>query len=92
MIDFNQNKGFFDVLEDKNKKEKVIFEKAVRENAIPPILGEITEDEIRKRKISIGVQYSGDVVLKWVEQDGKRISPKFSSTYKYIIRDNNDRL
>ena len=50
-----------------------ILEKSLRENAIPPIKGEITKGKIRYRRIRLIVEYDG---TKYLEQRGKRISER----------------
>jgi hypothetical protein len=50
------------------------FEKALRENAEPPITGEITKEEIDARGIRM-IHRGGIPSHSWLEQNGKRISP-----------------
>ena len=57
--------------------EKEIFESALRENAQPPIKGEITAGKIRYRNIKLVRQWNGNECTSWLEQRGERISKKF---------------
>jgi len=65
-----------------SKREDEIFERAVRENAIPKITGEITKGKIRWRGIRMVQQNDLLSSVKWVEQRGKQISPKIVCDYK----------
>lgn len=60
------------------KKEKEIFEKALRENAEPKITGKITTGKVRWRGIKIIQQNEFLKSVKWLEQRGKQISPKIT--------------
>lgn len=58
------------------KKQDQIFEKSLRENAIPKIKGDITKGKLRWRGIRM-VQVNGIMnTEKWLEQRGVQISPK----------------
>ena len=71
------------------KREDEIFERAVRENAIPKITGKITKDKIRWRGIRMVQQNDLLFSVKWIEQRGKQISPKIITDYKININANN---
>ncbi|RTL47242.1 MAG: hypothetical protein EKK39_14835 [Sphingobacteriales bacterium] len=65
-------------LSEQMKKENEIFEKSLRENAVPKITGEITKGKIRWRGIKF-VQHNDFLKsAKWLEQRGKQISPKIT--------------
>lgn len=57
--------------------EKQIFESALRENAQPPLKGEITAGKLIYRGIKLVRQLNGDECTSWLEQRGERISKKF---------------
>jgi hypothetical protein len=61
-------------LEFQNK----IFEKALRNNAIPPVKGEITKGKLKWRGLRLIHQQKGLDYYSWIEQRGKQISPKVS--------------
>lgn len=58
------------------EKEEKIFRTALRIMAEPPIRGEITTGKIRWRGIRVIVQIEGLKQTKWLDQRGRRISPK----------------
>lgn len=57
------------------EKEYLLFEKAVRENAKPPLKGEITQGKLKWRGITRC--YNKLTGESWLEQRGLRISEKF---------------
>lgn len=58
------------------KDKESIFDFALRNNAVPPIKGEITKGKIRYRGIYIVVKNNfPDSPETWLEQRGKLISP-----------------
>jgi len=67
-------------MKEQSERQNAILEKAVRENAIPPIKGEITKGKMCWRGLKM--IHKGSVVdgftETWIEQRGKRITPKFT--------------
>ena len=63
-------------IQEQQKKEEEIFTTALRTMAEPPIKGEITKGKVRWRGIRIVHQNDGFKYTKWLEQRGRKISPK----------------
>lgn len=53
-----------------------LFEKSVRDNAKPTLKGDITRGKLKWRGIIVNQQLEAGTAYTWVEQRGKRISPK----------------
>jgi hypothetical protein len=60
--------------------EYQLFEKGVRENATPPVTGELTPGKMKWR----GIQrcYNRETGESWLEQRGKRITEVFTLVWK----------
>ena len=68
------NELFLQILNDYLKKENEIFEKAIRENANPPLKGAITPGKLKWRGISIA--FNTGTGERWVMQRMVQISQK----------------
>jgi hypothetical protein len=76
----NEMKGrFLSWIKDCIQNENFVFEKAIRENAVPKIKGDITVGKLRWRGIRIVQRNEFMKTYKWVEQRGYIISPKIST-------------
>ena len=64
-----------------SQKANDIFEKAVRNNATPPIRGEITKGKLRNRGIKLIIHPTDIGCQKWLEQRGKIISPRLNFNF-----------
>lgn len=67
-------------MEKASEMEYMLFEKGVRENAVPPVKGELTEGKIRWR--GIHRCYNQATGESWLEQRGTRITEIFTLTWK----------
>lgn len=63
------------LIEKAAQKEDKLFEKAVRANAKPPIVGKITPNKLKKAGIMRC--FNNETMESWLEQRGERISEKF---------------
>lgn len=68
-----------DCIEEHVIKERDAFEKCLRYNSHPKIIGDITTAKLRWRGICIVVEKVGFNTSKWIEQRGKQISPIFTN-------------
>lgn len=60
------------------KKRDEIFEKALRENAVPPVKGEITKGKLKWRGIRIAQKSNGFKITYSIQQRGVNIGPEVS--------------
>ena len=67
-------------MEKAAEMEADLFEKGVRENAIPRIRGEITPDKMKRRGITRC--YNRETGESWLEQKGNRITEIFRIVWK----------
>ena len=67
-------------LKEVQKIQRDIYEKALRNNATPPITGEITSGKIKWRGIRKVTRKNIDSFEEWLEQRGVRISEKIIFT------------
>jgi len=67
---------FDEFIKNSVRQENIIFENALRENAVPKIEGDITKGKIKWRGIKIVQQNELLKTTRWLEQRGKQISPK----------------
>ena len=74
--DDSMNNIIDSLCKDMIKKQDNIFEKTLREFAIPSIKGEITRGKIKWRGIKIIQQNKGFKIIKYLIQRGKQIGPK----------------
>lgn len=65
------------LVEDSMKKENDFFMNHLINNAIPKIKGDITEGKLKWRGIKMVIQKDGLNTVKWIEQRGNIISPKY---------------
>lgn len=74
-------------IKEQSERQNAILEKAVRENAVPPLKGEITKGKVRWRGLRI-IQKGGvadGFTETWIEQRGKRITPIIRNEYNYQL-------
>ena len=74
-------------IKEQSERQNAILEAAIRENAIPPIKGEITKGKVRwrgLRMINKGSVADG-FTETWIEQRGKRISPIIRNEFSYQL-------
>jgi hypothetical protein len=67
-------------MERASEMEYILFEKGIRQNAKPPIEGEITPEELHQRRILRF--YNKETGESWLEQDGTRITDIFRIVWK----------
>ena len=72
-------------IKEQSERQNAILEKAVRENAIPPIKGEMTKGKVRWRGLRMMQRGTGadGFTETWIEQRGKRITPIIRNEYSY---------
>ena len=72
-------------IKEQSERQNAILEKAVRENAIPPIKGEMTKGKVRWRGLRMIHRGTGadGFTETWIEQRGKRITPIIRNEYSY---------
>lgn len=74
-------------IKEQSERQNAILETAVRENAVPPIKGELTKGKVRWRGLRM-IQKGGvadGFTEVWIEQRGKRISPIIRNEYSYQL-------
>ena len=86
MTEFHLNNIVKEFIQEQLKWEDEIFISALRIMAEPPIKGEITKGKVKWRGIIIVQHVDGFKYTKWLEQRGKRISPKI--VFDGIINNN----
>ena len=74
-------------IKEQSERQNAILEKAVRENAIPPIKGEMTKGKVRWRGLRMIHRGTGayGFTETWIEQRGKRITPIIRNEYSYQL-------
>ena len=74
-------------IKEQSERQNAILEKAVRENAIPPIKGEMTKGKVRWRGLRMMHRGTGadGFTETWIEQRGKRITPIIRNEYSYEL-------
>jgi len=78
------NMSISDALNQYHKKRDLILGIALRDNAVPPIKGEITRGKLKWRGIYIvNTKFA---LRSWIEQRGKIISPIIELTYPFNIK------
>jgi len=74
-------------IKEQSERQNAILEKAVRENATPPIKGEMTKGKVRWRGLRMIHRGNGadGFTETWIEQRGKRITPIIRNEYSYQL-------
>lgn len=64
------------IVSDYTNESFKILEEFIRLNAVPKIKGDITKRKLDTRGISVCSRMDDLGITKWIEQNGKRISPQ----------------
>lgn len=74
-------------IKEQSERQNAILEKAVRENAVPRLKGELTKGKVRWRGLRVIHKGTGadGFTETWIEQRGERITPIIRNEYMYQL-------